>query len=112
MVQPKGYEDNILGFRGCQANPNIYYLKIQKLSNVFLALYVDDLLFFNKELKTIERVKELLSQEFEIKNLRELEFFLGIQVIKDRNNRTIKLGQPKYIKEILKWFNMENYKPM
>jgi hypothetical protein len=32
--------------------------------------------------------------------------------MKDRKSKTIKLGQPKYVKEILKRFNMENYKPM
>jgi len=36
---------------------------------------VDDLFLFNKDLKAIKR---LFLQKFEIKDLREFEFFLGI----------------------------------
>jgi hypothetical protein len=68
---------------------------------------VDDLLIFSKDLKVIERLKE-----FEMKDLWEFEFFLRIQVIRDQKSKTIKLGQPKYVKEILKWFNIKIYNPM
>jgi hypothetical protein len=51
-----------LGFRKCQANPNIYYLKNQESSNVLLALYVNDLLIFSKEIVAVERMKKSLSQ--------------------------------------------------
>jgi hypothetical protein len=68
------------------------------------------LLIFSKEIKEIERVKKFLSQEFEMKDLGELTYFFGIQVMRDRNKGKISLGQPKYIGEILKSFNMENCK--
>ncbi len=85
-------------------------MKNQKSAEVFLALYVDDLLIFSKEIKEIERVKKFSSQEFEMKDLGQLTYFLGIQVMRDRNKGTISLGQSKYIGEILKSFNMENCK--
>ncbi len=44
---------------------------------MFLALYIDDLLIFNKEIVVVERVKKSLLQEFEMKDLRDLAFFLG-----------------------------------
>jgi hypothetical protein len=68
------------------------------------------LLIFSKEIKEIERVKKFLSQEFEMKDLGQLTYFLGIKVMRDCNKGTISLGQPKYIGEILKSFNMENCK--
>ncbi len=55
-------------------------------------------------------MKKFLSQEFEMKDLGQLTYFLGIQVMRDCNKGTISLGQPKYIAEILKSFNMENCK--
>jgi hypothetical protein len=67
-----------LSFRRCQAKLNIYCLKIQELFDVFFTLYVDDLLIFSKDLKVIERVKKSLSQEFEMKDWWEFEYFLKI----------------------------------
>ncbi len=98
------------GFQRCQANHSICRLKNQKSAEVFLALYVDDLLIFSKEIKEIERVKKFSSQEFEMKDLGQLTYFLGIQVMRDRNKGTISLGQSKYIGEILNSFNMEDCK--
>ncbi len=98
------------GFQKCQSDHSIYRLKKQKSAEVFLALYVDDLLIFSKEIKEIERVKKFLSQEFEMKDLNRLTYFLGIQVMRAHNKGTFSLGQPKYIGEILKSFNMENCK--
>jgi hypothetical protein len=54
-----------------------YHLLFEDLRIVwfFLAMYVDDLFLFNKDLKTIKRS---FLQKFEMKDLREFEFFLGI----------------------------------
>jgi hypothetical protein len=81
-----------LGFKKCQID----------CSTCYLALYVDDLLIFNKETTVVKKVKKSLSREFEMKDLRDLVFFLGIQVARDWNHKTIMLGQLKYISEILK----------
>jgi hypothetical protein len=37
-------------------------------------------------------MKKLLFQEFEMKNLKELTYFFGIQVRRDHNKGTISLG--------------------
>jgi hypothetical protein len=48
-----------------------------------------------------------------MKYLKDLAFFLGIQVARDWKCKTIRLGQLKlYISKILKWFSMESCKPM
>ncbi len=57
-------------------------------------------------------MKKFLFQEFGMKNLKELTYFFGIQVMRDHNKGTISLGQPKYIREILKSFDMDNCKPI
>jgi hypothetical protein len=49
-------------------------LKILKSLDVFLALYVDDLFIFNKEMKEIKIMKKFLSQEFEMKDLRKFTY--------------------------------------
>ncbi len=46
-----------------------------------------------------------------MKDLRELDFCLGIQMIRNRTKWMINLGQVKYISfQILKWFKMEESK--
>ena len=78
---------------------------------IIIALYVDDLLIFGKTLKNVEKVKRLLSGEFEMKDMGELKFFLGIQVHRDRKARTIHINQSAYINKILHRFGMKESKP-
>jgi hypothetical protein len=56
--------------------------------------------------------KEELNQKFEMKDLRELHFFLGMEVERNRDERLLRINQIKYLKEILKRFGMEDYKPI
>ena len=49
---------------------------------VIIALYVDDIILFMNDLKMLEIVKGSY-EKFEMKDLRELHYFLGIQVVRD-----------------------------
>ena len=51
-----------------------------------------------------------MQQEFEMSLLWELSFFLGLQVQQATNG--IFLSQAKYLKQILKKYGMEDYKPV
>jgi hypothetical protein len=57
---------------------------------VFLALYVDDLLIFNKFLKALKIMKEKLYVTFKMKDPCKVSYYLGIQILKDRKLKTIK----------------------
>jgi len=48
--------------------------------------------------------------DFEISMMRELKFFLGLQIKQVRNH--IYIHQTKYVKELLKKFNLEDTKEM
>jgi Reverse transcriptase (RNA-dependent DNA polymerase) len=50
---------------------------------VIIVLYVDNLLMFGKIVTKVDNVKGLLSNEFEIKDMGELKYILGIQVHHD-----------------------------
>lgn len=67
---------------------------------VLLLLYVDDLLLAGNDKKKIERVKSHLSRVFEMKDLGEPKIFLGIEIVRDRSNRTITLSQPMYTEKM------------
>jgi len=51
-----------------------------------------------------------MQQEFEMSLLGELTYFLGLQVQQTKDG--IFLSQTKYLKQILKKYGMEDYKPV
>jgi hypothetical protein len=55
-------------------------------------------------------VKEALSHEFKMKDLDEIEYCVGIQIIRNKTRRTISPRQLKYVGDILNYFGMETYK--
>ena len=76
--------------------------------DLIIAVYVDDLKIMASNIELMRQVKESLSKEFEMTDLGEISHYLGIQIIRDRQNRTIHVNQTAYIDKILKKFGMEN----
>ena len=75
-----------------------------------LCLYVDDILIFGSNLKVIEEVKKLLSSNFEMKDLREVDVILNIKLIKEGNGG-VTLLQSHYMKKVLSRFGFSDYDP-
>ena len=65
------------------ANHSLYLCKSEKVL-VFVTIYVDDLIIGDDHLDEVEYIKILLKQEFEMKDLGELRFFLGIEIIRTK----------------------------
>src|SRR5579871_5782029 len=59
----------------------------------------------------INDLKSRLNKVFEMKDLKDLTYFLGIQVRRNRQIRTIHLDQIQYILKILKRFELQDSKP-
>ncbi|PSS18504.1 hypothetical protein M430DRAFT_71104, partial [Amorphotheca resinae ATCC 22711] len=47
---------------------------------------------------------------FKIKDLGLYYYFIGVRIIRDRENRTISLIQDAYVNKVLKRFKISNYK--
>ncbi|KAK4835556.1 hypothetical protein QYF36_011335 [Acer negundo] len=105
------FDQAVKGF-GFIQNPNepCVYKRIKGDKLVFLILYVDDILLFGNDVGVLTSVKEWLAKQFDMKDLGEASFILGIQVIRDRKNRTIALSQASYIDKILSRFSMHDSK--
>ena len=69
---------------------------------IILCLYVDDILIFGTDLEIINKIKEFLSQNFDMKDLGEAELILNTKIIRDDNR--IALSQSHYVEKILKKF--------
>jgi hypothetical protein len=72
-------------------------------------IYVDNIIFGSTNYALSHEFATMMSREFEISMIGELNFFLGFQ-IKQMDHGTF-VSQDKYLKDILKKFDMENCKP-
>ena len=71
------------GFKACMCDPCVY-VKDDSSSNVFIVLYVDDLLVTGSSEVGISKTKAFLTTKFAMKNLGDVSLILGMQVSRDR----------------------------
>ena len=71
-------------------------------------LYVDDILLIRNDVGVMSSVKIWLSNQFDMKDLGEANFILGIKLWRDCKNGM--LGKAGYIDKVLEWFSMQNSK--
>jgi hypothetical protein len=77
-------------------------------AKVIVGASTDDLLMISESLDRLERVKRGLEKHFEMTDLGEVHWLLGVEIRHDRANRTLSLSQGAYTKTILARFNLEN----
>jgi hypothetical protein len=73
-----------------------------------ISLYVDDLIITGNSEKLIDGIKAQMSQVFEMKDLGELHYCLGLEVW--RNVGQTFVTQGKYVRELLRKFRMDQCK--
>ena len=100
---------NDLGFMQSPSDPCLYS---NKEKDFFIAVYVDDLILPAKSEIELNRVKVALSKSFVMKDLGELNYFLGAKVIQSAKKESIHVVQPSYTADLLKKFNMIDCKPI
>ena len=68
-------------------------------STILLLLYVDDMIITGNDFIGIQELKDFLSQQFEIKDLGHLSYFLGLEITHSIDE--LYITQPKYAFELL-----------
>ena len=87
------------------------YIKREGDDIMLLALYVDDLIPASNSKTMLHKEKEALRKRFEMKDLGEVHYCLGIQGERGRNKKRMKLHQSQYLTNLLKRFGIEECKP-
>ena len=87
------------------------YHKFSGSKHIYLVLYVDDILLATNDIGMLHETKRFLSKKFEIKDLGDASFVLGIQIHRDCSRGILGLSQKCYIEKILKRFGMHDRKP-
>ena len=72
-------------------------------------IYVDDIIFGSTNLEFSEQFSKLMTKEFEMSMMGKLKYFLGFEIHQWKEGTF--LCQAKYIKDMLKKFELTNVKP-
>ena len=81
----------LYGFEKSPDEPCVYK-RIQGAKVVFLVLYVDDILLIGNDKKVLSDVKGWLYKQFDMKDLREVNYILGIKLLQDLENKLLTLS--------------------
>ena len=86
------------------------YKLVKDQAVVFLILYVDDILLIGNNVELLSNVKKWLTEHFQMKDLGEASYVLGIKIYRDRKNRLLALSQASYVDKVIARFSMQNSK--
>lgn len=97
-----------LSLSGSKADTSLFYLNKGDIT-MFVLVYVDDIIVASSSERATTALLQDLKEEFALKDLGELHYFLGIEVSKVQNG--IVLTQEKYVTDLLKKVGMIDCKP-
>jgi hypothetical protein len=97
------------GFAVNEADKCVYY-RYGGREDVILCLYVDDILIFENNINVIEKVKDLLSNNFKMKDLSEADVIFNIKLLREENGG-VTLVQSHYVENVLNRFGYSDCTP-
>uniref|UniRef100_A0AAV1UWT9 Reverse transcriptase Ty1/copia-type domain-containing protein n=2 Tax=Peronospora matthiolae TaxID=2874970 RepID=A0AAV1UWT9_9STRA len=100
-----------MGFKKCESDHCIY-IKRDDQDMILVVLYVDDLILASSNNELLKSTKMALSKRFEMTDLGELDYFLGMEIKNDRKTGMVTVQQTKFLKSVLTKFGMDNSKPV
>ena len=103
MITSFGFKENTVD--------QCIHLKFSGSKFIILVLYVDDILLASGDVELLHETKRFLSNKFDMKDLGNASFMLGIQIYRDRSKGILGLSQKAYIDKVLSRFSMSNCAP-
>ncbi|GJW74440.1 retrotransposon protein, putative, ty1-copia subclass [Tanacetum coccineum] len=98
------------GFKHSNYDSCVYYKSYAPCEYIHLLLYVDDMLIACKSKAEIGSTKSLLKKEFDMKELGEAKKILGMEIVRDRSRKIMRVSQSGYVSRILNNFRIDNGK--
>ncbi|KAL2527356.1 DNA primase [Abeliophyllum distichum] len=103
---------------GRKAIGNKWILKIKQMTDGSIERYKDRLVAkghtqqeAGNDKEYVETVKKWFSN-FEMKDMGEVDYILGVKIHRDHSKRLLSLSQESFIRKVLERFKMENYNPI
>ena len=101
---------NKLGYTTSRADPCVRYKK-ENDGYTLTDTYTDDIFGASKTDGEAKERKDEMGKEWEIKDVGENEYFLGVRVQQDVDGGTIQLTQRPYWEHVLNRFDLTNVTP-
>ena len=96
-----------LGFKPSFGDPSLF---VGECADVWMLVYVDDLLIMSQSLPALQKLKEALKKAFPMKDLGEVTSYLGMDISRDWSTKHIFLSQRKQIDSLLARFGGSDIK--
>ncbi|CAI7808862.1 unnamed protein product [Closterium sp. NIES-54] len=100
-----------LGFAPSTVNPSLFLRTDTSLPPFYILVYVDDLVFATADTAGLTHVKSELQKRHTCTDLGELRSYLGLQITRDRAQRTITLTQSHMVQQVLQRFGFTYSSP-
>ncbi|CAI7763337.1 unnamed protein product [Closterium sp. NIES-54] len=100
-----------LGFAPSTADPSLFLRTDTSLPPFYILVYVDDLVFATADTAGLAHVKSELQKRHTCTDLGELRSYLGLQITRDRAQRTITLTQSHMVQQVLQRFDFTYSSP-
>ncbi|CAI7797570.1 unnamed protein product [Closterium sp. NIES-53] len=100
-----------LGFAPSTADPSLFLRTGATLPPFYVLVYVDDLVFATADTEALAHVKSELQKRHTCTYLGELRSYLGLQITRDRAQRTITLTQSHMVQQVLQRFGFTYSSP-
>ena len=82
-------------------------MKVSGSKFIILVLYVEDILLAANDVGLLHELKKFLSHNFEMKDMGEASYMIGIEIFYHRSQGLLGLYQRTYIEKVLERFRME-----
>lgn len=86
------------------------YLRNDENVQIYVLLFVDDILICSKNQKSIDDLKSKLSNRFKMKDMGKIKNYIGINVDYNTEEKRMFLSQKKYIISLAEKYNLINAK--
>ncbi|CAI7856272.1 unnamed protein product, partial [Closterium sp. NIES-54] len=100
-----------LGFAPSTADPSLFLRTDTSLPPFYIVVYVDDLVFATADTTGLAHMKSELQKRHTCTDLGELRSYLGLQITRDRAQRTITLTQSHMVQQVLQRFDFTYSSP-
>ncbi|CAI7831527.1 unnamed protein product [Closterium sp. NIES-54] len=100
-----------LGFAPSTADPSLFLRTDTSLPPFYIIVYVDDLVFATADTAGLAHVKSELQKRHTCTDLGELRSCLGLNITRDRAQRTITLTQSHMVQQVLQRFDFTYSSP-
>jgi Reverse transcriptase (RNA-dependent DNA polymerase) len=76
-----------IGCKSLNNDPSIYIYR----EKTVIITHIDDILIFSQDMENINIIRKKLASKLELSNLEEAKYFLGIEIIQNRQNKRLVL---------------------